>query len=291
MKSKITVIGITSANIENVFNGWEYTYIIKDLLANFEVDLKLISDKLDLFYDNCLIIYSCDERNIPSNLLEYFTEYKNRNLDFNLFHISNEQLRHDTSYYKLAKNVFRNYFDPSITLNNVLTLPLGYKNGFFNPSLTFKKVEDKKFDSCFVGQLKHDRINVVHEISNLDKKFIHITQQWDCPTSLPSEAVFKIYQDTLLIPCPIGNVNQDSFRICEILESGSIPLIKIYFQEDYFKHIFGEHPIPTVRDWNEIPKILKDIKNNSNEKILEINEWYKKFKEELRAKIFNILNK
>jgi hypothetical protein len=75
------------------------------------------------------------------------------------------------------------------------------------------------------------------------------------------------------------------------LESGSIPLIKIYFQEDYFKHIFGEHPIPTVRDWNEIPKILKDIKNNSNEKILEINEWYKKFKEELRTKIFNILNK
>ena len=36
---------------------------------------------------------------------------------------------------------------------------------------------------------------------------------------------------------------------------------------------------------------LNDIKNNGGEKILEINQWYQKFKEELRTKIFNILNK
>ena len=59
MKKKLTVVGITNSTIEEINNGWEYKYILDDLLYYFDIDL-IISSKPTELYENCLIIYSCN---------------------------------------------------------------------------------------------------------------------------------------------------------------------------------------------------------------------------------------
>ena len=132
MKKKLTVIGLVDAPLEVLLKGWEYGYILNDLLSEFEIDVKLILDNLDVFIENCLIIYSCDDRELNKNFRDYFVNYKNKGIKFNLFHISNEQLNHNCDYYDYAEVVIRNYYDPKIDKQNVLTVPLGYKGGIKN---------------------------------------------------------------------------------------------------------------------------------------------------------------
>jgi hypothetical protein len=205
-----------------------------------------------------------------------------------LFHISNEQLNHNCYYYDFANIVIRNYYDPNIKFKNVITVPLGYKGGF-NKKNTFLKFSEKKYDFCFIGQLKNDRMEVLTYIQKYDKKYVHLTNKWDCPTALNSDDLYKIYSETLLIPCPMGNVNFDSFRICEALESGSIPVLKNYNNINYFNFIFGDNPIPIVNNWFELDNLYKKIILNPDDEILKINTWYINFKNNLRNKLYNLL--
>lgn len=287
MKKKLTVIGITPATLEQAINGWEYDYILNDLLSEFELDVRLIWDNLDLYIENSLIIYSSDERELNKNLRNYFETYKSRGIKFNLFHISNEQLRHNCDYYDYAEIVLRNYYDEKIIKNNVFTVPLGYKGGIKNRNETYLNFSQKKYDFCFIGQLKNDRLDLVRQISKSNKVFLHITNKWDCPTSISSKDMGDIYSSTLLVPCPMGNVNIDSFRICEVLESGSIPVIKKYNGNDYFEKIFGKHPIPIVNEWNEIVNVYNKILLNPDYEIEKINKWYRQFKNNLKKEIYH----
>jgi hypothetical protein len=289
MKKKITVIGITDATLEQALKGWEYDYILNDLLHNFDVDVKLISKNLDLYIENSLIVYSSDERELNKNLKDYFINYKNQGIKFNLFHISNEQLRHNCDYYDYAELVIRNYYDEKIDKKNVLTVPLGYKGGIKNRNQNYLKFNQKKYNFCFIGQLKNDRFDLLTQISKFEKVFIHLTNQWDCPTSIKSEEMGEIYASTLLVPCPMGNVNIDTFRICEILESGSIPILKKYNGYNYYEKIFGENPIPIVDDWSEIINVYNDVLDNPDDEIKKINEWYSEFKINLRNLIYTKL--
>jgi hypothetical protein len=282
MKKKLTVIGVTGGSLEQLLNGFEYGYILNDLLSDFEIDVKLIWDNLDVYVENSLIVYSCDERELSQNLRDYFLNYKNKGISFNLFHISNEQLNHNCDYYDYAKTVIRNYYDTNINKQNVLTVPLGYKGGVKNRNENYLTFEEKKYNFCFIGQLKSDRFDLVNQISRYDNVFIHTTNKWDCPTSINAKEMGDIYASTLLVPCPMGNVNIDTFRICEVLESGSIPIIKIYNGYNYFERIFGENPIPTVNDWSEVIDVYNKIMSNPNYEIKKINEWYANFKKELR---------
>jgi hypothetical protein len=288
MKNKLTVVGITNSTIEEINNGWEYKYILEDLLYYYDIDL-IITPKPTELYENCLIIYSCNSRNISNELFDYFKKYNENKIKFNLYHISNENLNHNCEYYDFANIVFRNYYDTNINKNNVHTLPLGYKSGFKNKNKEYKQMIDKKYDICFIGQLKSDRNNLYSIIKKFNNNFIHLTEKWDCKNSLKSSEVNEIYSETKIIPAPMGNISVDSFRICEILESGSIPIIKLYNGNDYFINIFGNHPIPVVSDWDELFLVFNQLKDNE-EKLKEINEWYHNFKENLRIKIKNLLN-
>jgi hypothetical protein len=289
VKKKLTVIGIISATLEEALKGWEYNYILNDLLSEFEIDVKLISGNLDVFIENSLIIYSSDDRELNKDIRDYFENYKNKGIKFNLFHISNEQLNHNCDYYDYANVVIRNYYDPKINKQNVITVPLGYKSGIKNKNQNYLKFNQKKYNFCFIGQLKQDRFNVVTQISKFNKVFIHITKGWNCPTSINSTEMGEIYSSTLLVPCPMGNINFDTFRICEVLESGSIPIIKKYSGNNYFENIFGENPIPIVNDWDEIINVYNNILLNPDYEITKINEWYFEFKQKLKNIIYNKL--
>lgn len=288
-KPKLTVIALTSTTYDELNSCWDFYYITKDLLSEFDVNLILTSET-NIFIENSLIIYGCDSASINDTLMEYFQNFVNKKIKFNLYHISNERLNHNCDYYDYANVVFRSYYDPKINKSNVYFLPLGYKAGFDLHSDKLLKYGERKYDINFIGQLKSDRYNLLNEIKKVDKKYTHITARWNDPNSLDVNEMSNVYSNTLLIPCPMGNVHPDSFRICESLESGSIPVIKKYGNYDYFDKIYGNSPIPKVVEWEELSNLLEVIKINPDKKIKEINDWYKSFKLELKNKMFNLLS-
>ncbi len=287
-KPKLNVICLTSSTMDEINTYWDFYFILNDLLLEFDVNL-IVNDNPSEILENPLIVYSCDSKNISDRLRRYLQLYIDAGHKFNLYHISNESLNHDCGYYDYAKVVFRSYYDPNINKPNVHFLPLGYKSGFRTTNGKPLKYSEKKYDINFIGQLKSDRHYLLNQINKINNSFIHITSGWNSQDSLSTSKMCEIYQQTLLIPCPMGNIHPDSFRICEALESGSIPVIKKYMNYDYFDLIYGENPIPKINDWDELPKLIDSIKINPDDKINEINEWYLQYKIKLRNKILNLL--
>lgn len=287
---KLNIIWLGEGNNFDAKNFWEYGYLLTDLFSLFDINFIQLSDSYDVYLDNALLIYSCDTPNLDSKYLNYFSEYKKRGLKYNLYHLSNEQLNHNYSYYADAKVVFRNYPDIRIKYPNVFTVPLGYKTGFVNKNKNPKKFNEKKYDFNFIGALKWDRFMLVEFLKKQPRTFIHTISRWAAPESLPTEKMQEILEDTLLVPCPMGNVLPETFRFYETLESGSIPVIKRYNNFDYYSMFYIDHPFPVVDEWTELPSVLDQLKKqNVDDIILNINSWYDSYKKNYRSAIYSLL--
>jgi len=282
--SKLKIIWLSGHGFKQE-SCWEYDYITKDLFSLFDVEVFVLTDDYNLFIDNSLIVYSSDDRTLSKKIQNYLEECDSKKLKYNLLHLSNEQLNHNCDYYSNAKVVFRNYFDPSIKQKNVVVLPLGYKTGFTNNNP--KKLKDKKYDYCFIGQPKWDRFQLIDIIKKNGNSYIHTINQWDSPQSLKSKEMQDILKLTKIVPCPMGNILPETFRFYETLESGSIPVIRRYNGSDYYSGFFKNHPIPTVNDWNELPLVMDSLINNGYDSTCtNINNWYATIKQELRQLVY-----
>ena len=137
-------------------------------------------------------------------------------------------------------------------------------------------LSDKRdISMTFIGHCKTDRQDVIDIVSTNDDSFVHLTDCWACPKSLAFKAVIDIYKRTRFVPCPMGNTSPETLRLFECLEWGCIPLVKTYNGVDYYKKIFGEHPIPLVSNWNEIPQLIEGMSTDDIDNlILQVNDWY-----------------
>lgn len=235
---------------------FEFEWTTKVVFASFD-QKHIIQDQYQTVEDGAVIIYSCNERKAPPELIHYLKRYEEANKSFYLLHLSNENLNHDAWYYSKAKHVFRNYVDPvllKLEKNVISYLPLGFQTGYKNYS-DMINLKPRKHPFAFIGQVKSDRKSLVKVIESVPNSFLHLTQKWNCPTALKPHEVCDIYANTNFVPCPKGWSNPDSFRICEALEWGAIPILKRY---DAYSYLWlGEkHPIPMVDDWKDIPKLL-----------------------------------
>jgi hypothetical protein len=83
-------------------------------------------------------------------------------------------------------------------------------------------------------------------------------------------------------PAPTGNVSPDSFRAFEALQCGAIPILDTVSPIDgettYWQRIFGSHPIPTVTDINDLPRIVDDVLADWNNLSDLVQEWWLSYK-------------
>jgi hypothetical protein len=287
MKPSINLIWQTNNGDETKF---EEEYIKELLFSEFEQNIFFDNKSYQTIFNNSVIIYSNNSNEVSNDFLNYLNKFKDKNFNFYLLHLSNENLNHNFDYYHLANHVFRSYYDSNINAENCTFIPLGFKSGFLNKDKTYKKLFYKKYEFSFIGQPKSDRNQLIEILSRKENVFLHLTNQWNCPTAISQENCKDIYQKTMFVPCPMGWVHPDSFRIMESLESGAIPILKKYDNIDYFNKIWGETPIPIINSWEDIETISLD-KNTYNKLYKEIFEWYGSFKEKLSQKIYNIITK
>jgi hypothetical protein len=254
-------------------------YIDKVIFRNIEHVDYFDNKQYKTFLDNSIIIYSAPLSDIDYGLKLYLEKYNSMGFKYILFHLSNESLNHNYCYHNNAVHVFRFYYDPKINDTNITTLPLGFVTGYMNNESSINLSNKRDIIASFIGQPKHDRQALIDSMINMNNVFVHSTSQWNCPTSLSSKEVIDIYKRTIFIPCPIGNVSPDTLRLYEALEWGCIPVIKKYNGEDYYKYVFGAHPLPVVDDWDDLPDLFsKLINDNLDTLIVSINTWYNEFK-------------
>ncbi|MCX7383407.1 MAG: hypothetical protein NT133_18775 [Alphaproteobacteria bacterium] len=117
----------------------------------------------------------------------------------------------------------------------------------------------------------------------------HLTDRWMSPDALPVEAYRGFMDSILFAPCPKGFVSPDSFRLCEALEAGCIPIVEQQGPglDDYYKTVFGDHPIPTVADWQAAPDLIRGLIARGETESLRLAcvDWWQAHKLQVRAEI------
>jgi hypothetical protein len=81
----------------------------------------------------------------------------------------------------------------------------------------------------------------VHGTSALNPRSLTPEQREAADAPLNIEDYAQLLSETIFAPCPAGWENLDSFRVCEALEAGCIPIVERRPFYDYFRHLFGDH--------------------------------------------------
>jgi hypothetical protein len=174
-------------------------------------------------------------------------------------------------------------------------IPLGYTDIIAEFSgLGVPSIEARKYVWSFCGDIfKSDRQKMLASLSEIKPHYCHVYQGFMGTDSLSGRDYWEVLSNSIYSPCPIGNVNIDSYRLFESLEAGAIPMV-IYNHAgqpyDYYRELLGDHPIPTFRRWEQARDFIH--RTSTNEIILlnqRISKWYKSYKREIQTSIRKML--
>ena len=176
-------------------------------------------------------------------------------------------------------------FDCSLTTH----LPIFWQNGFLDNPIA--KNAEKVYKAAFIGSLKNDRKKVIEIMQTMGDCFVHESSGWMSNDIISVDKQVEAYSKSVLCPCPMGGCHPEVFRMCEILESKSIPVIVEYFDFEYHNRIYGyDSPIPKIKYWEDLPKVYKDIeKQGIQETTQRIQNWYQNWKVRTKNKFQSTL--
>jgi hypothetical protein len=246
-----------------------------------------ISDgRHEIVADNSLLVDSHIHRH-PSS---YYAQFRGKNAF--LLHLSDESYAGSYEVYDNFRGVFRNYWSAIFRPERVFTLPLGYCDGLRNdaPSAPASK---RRYVWAFLGSLlsKSSRPDMARALASITPNFFHVT---DTATKnfLPRPEYKKVLFDTVFTPCPMGNVNLESFRVYEALECGSIPIVEKRLTLNYFNRLLGPHPLPAVRTWRSARALIERSIHNAealDRLQQQCTQWWREYKSKLRSAVLDFI--
>lgn len=242
-------------------DAWETDWV-RFLLSGLDYT-EIIDGEHRELHDGAIII----DRHIGPQRRPYYFEMLSRGNRFALFHLADEHHSDDGGLYNFANLVLRNYWSRTHAADRrVIGIPLGLMRGFRVE--TSPATFERRFVWSFAGNGgKRSRVDMLKAMSCVDGGHVHATsatnprspaaEQRDAPDApLSIEDYAQLMSETIFAPCPAGWENLDSFRVCEALEAGCIPIVERRPFFDYFRHLLGDHPMLTVGDWSEAPALI-----------------------------------
>ena len=263
---------------------WETDWV-RFLVSGLNVS-EIVDGRHQEFHDGSIVV---DNFLTPSKRAYYFEMLK-RGHRFALVHLSDERYSDDYGAYSLANVVIRNYWCRlHASDTRVLTIPLGLMNGF---KLTARKpARERRHAWSFAGNIeKSSRPAMLRTLAAIAGGHVHGSDSsgpWLLkgvanPTQPLAIADYaELMSETVFAPCPAGWQNLDSFRVCEALEAGCIPIVERRASYDYFRHLFGEHPMIAVSDWTEAPAAIAELQADPNtleQRRLACETWWQQHK-------------
>jgi hypothetical protein len=211
-----------------------------------------------------------------------------------LFHISDEWYLDPWDRYRCFVHVIRNYHHPFLRQEGITQIPIGPSR---DPSRAheMRSVTERSYIWSFAGNLASTRRSLVNHLSSLKPNFIHISGAGTRKQKLLNpEQYLGILGDSVFVPCPMGNVNLETFRLYEALDSGAIPIVERRHWLDYFTELFGPHPLPSVRNWMEAPALINSLRSDRVrlcDKQIEIREWWQRLEKRISTEVTSIISR
>lgn len=236
----------------------------------------------EIVADNSLLVDS----HIHRHPLSYYAQFRGKNAF--LLHLSDESYVGGYEVYENFRGVFRNYWSAIFRPQRVFTLPLGYCDGLRNGAST-TPASKRRYLWAFLGSLlsKSSRPDMARALAAITPHFFHNTDK-GVKNFLPRPEYKNVLLDTVFTPCPMGNVNLESFRVYEALECGSIPIVEKRLALNYFNRLLGPHPLPAVRTWRAARALIQRFihKEDALDRLQQqCTQWWREHKSKLRPAV------
>jgi hypothetical protein len=208
-----------------------------------------------------------------------------------LYQISDEWYRDPLDAYAAFAYVWRNYFHTGLRGTPVRQLPLppaALDEVTADPRPEARRPpSDRPHLWSFAGQLKSTRFPMIEAFRQFDGGVEHVTGTFDesDPATGPGDYLGML-ASSVFVPCPMGNVHLESFRVYEAIEMGAIPVVERRHWLDYFRGLLGDHPLPTVRSWTHAPALVERLRSDPaalDRLQAEIVDWWSAHKRAVAA--------
>jgi len=273
--------------------SWESDWV-RYLLSGLDCTERIDGRHAD-FIDGAIVV----DHHIDQRKRDYYFEMLRRGHRFALFHLSDEHYHDDYTAYNFANSVIRNYWSRAHESDRTVTsVPLGLMNGFTTESP--KPTSDRRHLWAFAGNVyKSTRAEMLTAMGTVERGYVRGTNSSGpgrsealaasdphAPHTVGQYA--EIMSGAVFAPCPAGWENLDSFRVYEALEAGCIPIVERRPSFDYFRHLFGDHPMITIDAWDEAPKRIAELTADPAQldlRRLACAAWWQDHKKSLVARI------
>ena len=132
---------------------------------------------------------------------------------------------------------------------------------------------------------------MIEALRPMTPNYVHTTEQGRLKPVGKNEYQ-RILRDSIFVPCSMGNINLESFRVYEALECGAIPILEKRLGLDYFVRLLGPHPLPTFGSWRQAAHFITLIRDD---RIALLNlqkqcmDWWATYKQNLREHVVGFL--
>jgi hypothetical protein len=206
-----------------------------------------------------------------------------------LVHLSDEAFKDDYGIYRYCDAVIRNYHSELLAdFARIAFIPLGYKAGFTRTNSAPKPASARQYLWSFAGDAKKlTRGPMLETMQKLGNGVQHLTNGFGTDDALSIGDYRTLMDESVLIPCPGGWSNLETFRVYEALEAGCIPIVEKRPGFDYFTTLLGPHPLPTFTSWSEAADKIAAWKADGALEALRLrcSAWWQDYKPALKHRI------
>lgn len=147
----------------------------------------------------------------------------------------------------------------------------------------------RDLDWVFAGQVTHERRRAcVDALRTINWGGVIVESKGYCQ-GVSIEEYHRLLTRAKIVPCPSGPHAPDAARPWEALECGAIPILDAYSPtmqpDDYWTYVLGPHPLPVIKDWENLPQMIEELKQDWETKSAVIQQWWASYK----MKMFNAM--
>ena len=250
MQRKLTFIwqDLSSFEESRLMSEYEWiTEVFKPLLGE-----QVFDREPRTVLDNCLLIDAYPR----SHSREYYRQFRGKNAW--LFHRADETYEGGYEVYSNFRGVFRTYWGSIFDPGSVMQIPLGFSNGMLEAASRSERCRAPIPMELF-GRRRKDHSPRYAQSSCEHRPQLRAYHRSGAGRPLGKTQYKQILRDSVFVPCCMGNVNLDSYRVYEALECGAVPILEKRISLDYFRQLLGDHPMPSFMSWRQAASFLNAI--------------------------------
>ena len=265
----------------------------------FQMKFKVEAVSSDNMLDNSRPLIVLFNRTEINTQLSWLNALCAAGRTFKLIHLSDEFCNDPIHMYEWTNitGVIRTYTRADLPkLQKIQVIPLGYHcKSELAPTARVRKYTwsfaANKIVRTYINTKlikEYNREDDIKPLSSIQPHKVYWFEGWSDPKKLKEDAYLELLNDSIFIPCPVGQ-NADTYRFYEALEAGCIPIfISTPEVKQWLVQFEDCMPFLCIDNWEGVAKVMKHFINNPtylNEYRGVIMEGWAKCKAGLKQKI------